>query len=246
MAHLIETLIMPPVGNLLLALVGVALIRGRRKLGRLCMVLGLGSLLLLALPVVSAALLISLQTAAPLPPTGPLPDADAIVILGADFRAIAPEMGGATVSPLTLERLRYGARLARRAETPVLVSGGSLGPKEPPLAGLMRKTLQEEFNVEVRWAEKRSLSTRDNARYSAEILSEAGCARVILVTHAWHMPRARRAFEQAGLKVIPAPMGIHPWPARDLGAITPFSRALLESTWGLHEWVGRIWYRLTE
>ena len=110
----------------------------------------------------------------------------------------------------------------------------------------MRKTLQEEFNVEVRWAEKRSLSTRDNARYSAEILSEAGCARVILVTHAWHMPRARRAFEQAGLKVVPAPMGIHPWPARDLGAITPFSRALLESTWGLHEWVGRIWYRLTE
>ena len=237
---------MPPVGNLLLALLGLALFRGRRKLGRLCMVLGLGSLLLLTLPVVSAALLISLQTAEPLPATGPLPNADAIVILGADFRAIAPEMGGPTVSPLTLERLRYGARLARRGELPVLVSGGSLGPKEPPLAGLMRKTLQDEFGVEVRWAEKHSLSTRENALYSAKVLSEAGCARIILVTHAWHMPRAKRTFEQVGLKVIPAPMGTHTWPARDLGAVTPFSRALLESTLGIHEWVGRIWYRLTE
>ena len=246
MAHLIETLIMPPVGNLLLALLGLVLIRGRRKLGRLCILLGLGSLVLLTLPVVSAALLISLQTTEPLPATGPLPSADAIVILGADFRAIAPEMGGPTVSPLTLERLRYGARLARRGKIPVLVSGGSLGPQEPPLARLMRNTLQDEFNVEVRWAEKRSLSTRENARYSAEVLSKAQCTRIILVTHAWHMPRAKRTFEQAGLEVIPAPMGTHTWPSRDLGAITPFSRALLESTWGLHEWVGRIWYRLTE
>ena len=246
MAHLVETLIMPPVGNLVLVLLGLALVRGRRRLGRCCMLLGLGSLLLMTLPVVSAAILISLQTSDPLPPTGPLPEADAIVILGADFRAIAPEMGGATVSLLTLERLRYGARLARRADLPVLVSGGSLGPQEPPVAVLMRTALQEEFDVAVRWAEKRSLSTRENAHRSAELLAAARCGRILLVTHAWHMPRARRAFERAGLEVIPAPMGIHIWPARDLGAITPFSRALLESTWGVHEWVGRLWYRLTE
>ncbi len=246
MGHIIETLIMPPVGNLVLALLGWFLIRRGRKLGRYCVGLGLGSLLLMTMPVVSAALLISLQTAAPLAPDGPLPRADAIVILGADFRSIAPEMGGATVSPLTLERLHYGARLARRGQVPVLVTGGPLGPKEPPLGGLMRSVLQDEFGVPVRWTEQRSLSTRQNATYSAKILADADCKRILLVTHAWHMPRAQRAFEHAGLQVIPAPMGIHPWPAKEIGSITPLSRSLLESTWGVHEWVGRLWYALTE
>ena len=31
--------------------------------------------------------------------------------------------------------------------------------------------------------------------------------RIALVTHAWHMPRAQRAFANAGLGVTPAPMG---------------------------------------
>ncbi len=247
MAHLIETLLFPPVGNLLLALVGLYwLKRSRRRAGLLCLWAGLGSLFLLCLPIVAAALLTSLQTCPPLRPTEPLPEADAIVILGADFQSAAPEMGRATASPLTLVRLRYGAKLARRSSLPILVSGGSLGPKEPPLARIMARILDEELGTPVRWEENRSLSTRQNAERSTQILTKAGCKRILLVTHAWHMPRAKRAFEHAGLEVIPAPTAFHPWPAREIGAITPFARSLQESTWGLHEWVGTLWYSLTE
>src|SRR5258707_4562639 len=47
----------------------------------------------------------------------------AIVILGAGRRVYAPEFGGETVDEFGLERVRYGAALARLTELPVLVSG---------------------------------------------------------------------------------------------------------------------------
>ena len=40
-------------------------------------------------------------------------DPEAIVVLGGGRRAHAPEYEGETVSPATLERMRYGARLHR-------------------------------------------------------------------------------------------------------------------------------------
>jgi uncharacterized SAM-binding protein YcdF (DUF218 family) len=40
-------------------------------------------------------------------------NAQAIVILGGGVRREAPEYGGATLGGITLERVRYGARLAR-------------------------------------------------------------------------------------------------------------------------------------
>jgi uncharacterized SAM-binding protein YcdF (DUF218 family) len=54
-----------------------------------------------------------------------LEDAQAIVILGGGRRLFAPEYSlGETVSSGTLERLRYGAMVARESHLPILVSGG--------------------------------------------------------------------------------------------------------------------------
>ena len=50
--------------------------------------------------------------------------AKAVVILGGGVRRNAPEYGGDTLATLTLERVRYGARVARLTGLPVLVSGG--------------------------------------------------------------------------------------------------------------------------
>ena len=68
----------------------------------------------------------------------------------------------------------------------------------------MKEVLEKEFRVPVRWIEEASGNTRENAYKSFAILKKDGISRIALVTHAWHMPRAAREFEQAGFKVIPA------------------------------------------
>lgn len=101
----------------------------RPRLGRALAWLGVGSLFLLSLPVVSHALLRSLE-----PPALDLRrpgEAQAIVILGGGVRRNAAEFGGDTLARLTLERVRYGALVARATRLPVLVSGGSVSG-EPP------------------------------------------------------------------------------------------------------------------
>lgn len=50
--------------------------------------------------------------------------------------------------------------------------------------------------------ESRSRNTSQNAEYSAEILTEQGVNRILLVTFAYHMPRAKALFEAQGLEVI--------------------------------------------
>jgi uncharacterized SAM-binding protein YcdF (DUF218 family) len=49
--------------------------------------------------------------------------------------------------------------------------------------------------------ERCSLDTRDNARFAAAMLERRGVSSIVLVTCAWHLPRAERAFRAAGLDV---------------------------------------------
>ena len=198
----LAALVLPPTGPLLLAALGLALLGRRPQLGRALAWLGVAGLLALSLPIVSHALVRSLEP----PPldlqrTG---DAQAIVILGGGVRRNAAEFGGDTLARLTLERVRYGALVARRTGLPVLVSGGSVygGTAE---ATLMKRALEQEFSVEVRWSEERSRDTRSNAVESSAILVPAGVKRVILVAHGFDMPRASAEFSSAGLQVTPAP-----------------------------------------
>jgi uncharacterized SAM-binding protein YcdF (DUF218 family) len=198
----LAALVLPPTGPLLLALVGLALLGRRPRLGRALAWVGVGALLVLSLPVVSHALLRSFE--APALDLRQSSDAQAIVILGGGVRRNAPEFGGDTLARLTLERVRYGAWVARATRLPVLVSGGTVygGAAE---ATLMKRALEQEFNVEVRWSEERSRDTRSNAAESAAMLLPVGIKRILLVAHGFDMPRASAEFASAGFQVTPAP-----------------------------------------
>ena len=175
-------------------------------------------------------------------------EAQAIVILGGGRTSNAPEYGGDTVNRLTLERLRYGAKLAHQTGLPILVSGGAPSGIVAE-AILMKTSLQEDFGLSVRWTEPSSLDTRQNARYSAQQLRVSGVERIVLVTHAAHMRRAQEEFEANGLTVIAAPTAwLGPREGGDDGEVIPSmpSPAAAYAGWyAVHEWLGLAVYRLT-
>jgi len=242
--RLAELLLLPPASALLLLLCGTALGSRWRRLGRTLQVLGVLWLWLAATPCVGGLLLRSLQTSPPLAASGVLPLAQAIVVLSAEADRDGAEYGGPVIGPMTLQRLRYGATLQRRTGLPLLVSGGSPASGAPSLAAMMQRCAQEELHVPVRWVEGASADTSENARFSAQLLRQAGVQRVLLVTSAWHMPRASAAFAGAGLEVVPAPTAFRGPAVEGWSSFVPHAGGLRDTCLALHEWAGRLVYAL--
>lgn len=248
LTNLAAAFLLPPLNGLLPAFAGLLVLRRRPRLGRALIAFGLLLLLALSLPVVAGALLGVLEqrhAALPRATLAALP-ADAIVILGSGRYRDAPEFGGEDdVKTLSLERLRYGAMLARESGRPVLVTGGKPGGAGRPEGAIMKTVLARDFGVDVRWTEERSENTRENAVYSAQILLPQGIRRIALVTHALHMPRAVAAFEAAGFEVLPAPTVFLGRRDND-GPLNLLPRydMMRNSGLALHEMIGWVWYRL--
>ena len=172
------------------------------------------------------------------------PSGQAIVVLGGGTYHRAPEYGGDTVKARALQRLRYAARLQRALGKPVLATGGSPEGSLIPEAQLMKQVLEQDFQVPVQWVEQRSNNTLEHGRLVYRILKPAGIERIYLVTHAWHMPRARRAFEGAGFAVIPAPTGFATRFELTILDFLPKAEALSDSTRFCHEILSIAWYYL--
>lgn len=242
---LVSLLILPPLGPLLVIFAGLVLRHRRPRLGAGLAWGGLLLALLLATPFTVGLLLRPLESPTALD-LETARNAQAIVILAGGQRRNAPEFGGATVNRLTLERLRYGARLARRSGLPILVTGGA-PTGQTPEALLMKDALERDFGLKVRWTESASLDTRDNARHSATILKDAGIDRVLLVTHAAHMPRAAAEFRAAGVEVIPAPTAWLGGPGgnEEVLDFAPGATAAYAGWYAVHEWLGRAAYSVT-
>src|SRR5262245_33234736 len=121
----LKELVLPPLNLVVLALLGWGIGRRWPQLGRVLVSLALCSLYFLATPYGSFLLARSLQTSPVLTSDRWEKAAGAIVVLGGGIYEYAPEYGKETVGRSTLERLRYGAHLARELQLPLLVSGGS-------------------------------------------------------------------------------------------------------------------------
>lgn len=246
--YVIKQLSMPP--GCLLVLIGLAfaLRRRRPRLALALFVLGFGGLWAMSLPAVVQRAAKALETEPAVAPSqwaGLRERADAIVILGAGRERGDPAWGGEDQNTaLALERVRYAARIAKASGLPVLVSGGLHYGSPPSEAWLMAQSLQDDFGVEARWLEERSRTTWENAEFSANLLKAEGVHRVVVVTQAWHAPRARWCFEQAGLEVISAPTGFEGITnARPLGGWLPEGKAFWQSTQLFNEALGSLGYR---
>ena len=243
---LISTFLLPPFNLILLGTAGLVLLKWRPQLGTLLITATLTLLYLLSTPFFAELMLQRLETRPPLRPINtPDKGVQAIVVLGSSTYFDAPEYGGHTVSRFALERIRYAAWLYRLTGKPILATGGSPPGSSSSEADKMKAVLETEFHVPVRWAEGGSVNTRENAYKSFAVLRKDGIRRIALVTHAWHMPRAARVFEQAGFEVTPAATAYTTRYKTDLFAFLPSAGALQKSSLFFHEVIGMLWYWLT-
>lgn len=246
-------LILPPASLFLMIAFGLAIWRRWPLAGRVVAGTGLAALAFLSTVAGARIFVTPLERM-----TSPLQEperagAQAIVVLAAGRVRSAPEYGSRDIPDyVALARLRYAARLQRRTGLPILVSGGngssgvdpSVDDRAYTKADAMATALREDFGVPVKWIETRSRDTGENATYSAALLRADNVTRVLLVTDAMHMPRARAAFERAGLDVISAPTMFFSAQPRQYAAWVPSAEGMRRSWYAIYELLGIAWYRL--
>lgn len=142
-------------------------------------------------------------------------DGTLVLVLGGGIHQWVPEREGPDLKTGTLERLRHGVHLARRCHWPLGFTGGLPFHPRPdyvPEAQVVQRVAREEFGLPLDLVESAAQDTRENARLSLPMLRERGIRRLVLVTHAEHMPRSLKAFEAASaaahypLILLPAPV----------------------------------------
>ena len=174
---------------------------------------------------------------------------DGIVVLGG---AISPDVSAARNEVAlneAAERLTVVADLARRfPKARILYSGGNgelIGDeREAPFA----LRLLETFGIapERILLEDRSRNTIENAVYSKEVARPKPGERWLLVTSAYHMPRAVGVFRKVGFTVEPYPVDWRTRGAQD--ELRPFASVgdgLRRVDTAVREWVGLAVYWLT-
>jgi uncharacterized SAM-binding protein YcdF (DUF218 family) len=172
---------------------------------------------------------------------------DGIVVLGG---AIDPDMSavhGETALNEAAERVTAIADLARRyPRARIVYSGGSgnLFSQDKSEAdyvfGLFKSfgIPRDRFLLE-----RKSRNTWENALFSKELVQPKPKERWLLVTSAFHMPRAIGAFRKAGFPVEAYPVD---WRAADLRhiltSVNAFAAGLGATDLAMHEWTGLLAY----
>lgn len=242
----IEPFVLPPgLFFLLLILLGIWLWRFRKERAT-----GVATLLfavlvyLYSIPAMGELLIAPLERAYPPPATGEACWGDAIVVLGGGALSSSPAEGGApALTGESTGRLVYGVRLAREMPVPLIFTGGrAMGREDRPseaeaAEGVARSLGLESGRVKI---EERSRTTWENALY----LAEGFDTRVpLLVTSAWHMPRAIYSFRAHGMDPVAAPTLYRSDPAPPLATdFLPSPGGFETSSRALHEYVGLLYY----
>jgi uncharacterized SAM-binding protein YcdF (DUF218 family) len=181
------------------------------------------------------------------------PPAGFIVLGGAEDRLVGKARGAPAINEAG-ERLLEAAILAKRfPEAKIAFSGGD--------AGVLYKSDSEASGAESLLTElgvasdriileANARDTSENAIYLKQELAKLGALgegrRWLLITSAYHMPRAMGAFREAGLEAEPWPVDYRTRGRDDL--MRPFdkvSEGLRRVDVATREWAGLLAYRLT-
>jgi uncharacterized SAM-binding protein YcdF (DUF218 family) len=233
-----------------LAALGVVLLFTRfKRIGRALAAIGVVLLIVAGLTPLGNALMLSLEQRFP-PWDASHGAPNGLIVLGG---AIGPEVSAARGTPAlneAAERITTATALARRYPAArIIYSGGNAslvlagGIEADYAADLFESLGIPRGRIEI---ERRSRNTIENAEFSKAMAAPKPGERWLLVTSAYHMPRAIGAFRRAGFAVEACPVD---WRTRGpIDLALPFdtvAAGLARTDTAIHEWIGLAAYWLT-
>lgn len=174
--------------------------------------------------------------------------AQAVVVLSGMMLNIPGKQGVVPEWGEAVDRFFAGVDLYAAGKAPRLVFTGGLlpwqGEQEPEGQVLRRMALRFGVPADAVLVSGPAQNTEQES-VAVRRLLEPGVQRIVLVTSAFHMSRAKRLFEQAGFVVTPYPVDFRV----DVRAITPMdylpdARAFWRTDLAVRELLGRGYYAL--
>ena len=178
------------------------------------------------------------------------PDADVIVVLGGSMGSDT-NLSAYAEMWTSADRVWQAARLWKAGKAPKIIATGN-GARESTL-GLLKDFGVDEKCVEFLDAR----NTEEESRVVGEVVFNAEKQRgreaeskILLVTSAWHMRRARMMFEKyaKGVEVLCAPADfemsmVAKWKF-SLELVMPSGYSFMLNSVAFHEWVGIVGYKI--
>ena len=228
---------------IILGLIILGLIIGSKKTS----FMGLIVLVICSLPIFSNRLIAYLEHNYQLKNISEVDTADAIVVLSGMVRTIQTNEVLSYEFGESVDRIFAGIDLFKENKAPSLIlTGGkmpwSIGKPEGEYLrdvaikyGVPRKNILLTENVQ---------NTDQEAKSVKKILT-IDAPKVILVTSAFHMPRAQKVFEEVGIRIVPFPVDFRNASSKlTFMHFMPSAKSIWETSFFVKEMIGRTYYNL--
>jgi len=222
------------------ALIALGLVLRRRRLSAL----GLAMLWLTSLPVVSDQIWRSLEGSQQIQRPESLASASAVVVLSGMARLSESDQGPVFEWEQASDRFWAGVKLLETGKAPVLVFTGGRQPWSPSPQTEGQWLAEQATRLGIAPGRIRvSEEVRNTSQEAAAVRKLIIERDILLVTSAFHMPRAQKIFTDAGFQVTPVPVDFqHELDDLRWSHFLPSAEALRKTSAAWREWIGRVYY----
>ena len=240
--HKILPLIFSPL-MLVIGLIVLGIIFNLRKFG----LIGIIILILSSLPIISNKFIAYLEKDYQPIEIADVENVDAIVVLSGMIRVIGDEENLKYEFTDSLDRFFAGLDLFNNFKSPILIL--TMG-KLPWSIGIAEGEYLKKLAIKYGVSEENIILTNEvqNTDQEAEAIKKIlvnDDAKIILVTSAYHMPRAEKVFKAVNLNVIPFPVDFRNYRSKsNIIDFIPSSDSLSRTSHFIREMIGRLYYNL--
>jgi len=214
---------------------------------RISSMLAVSILILCSIPIFSNKLITYLENEYILSDASSAKTADAIVVLSGMIRTINSKNGLSYEWGEASDRIFAGIELIKKNKAPIMIlTGGKLPWSVGKPEGEYLRDIAIKYGVPNKniLLTKNVQNTDQEAKAVAKLLNKE-IPNIILVTSAFHMPRAQKVFEAAGIVVSPFPVDFLSGADKTtLMHFIPSAAAFNNTSFFVREIIGRLYYKL--